>query len=54
VVRGDGLTSPEPDFFILGARSYGRGSTFLLKLGFEQIRDVLTLLGGEDNRPPLL
>ena len=41
------LTSPEPDFFILGAKSYGRGSAFLLKLGLEQIRDVLTLLGGE-------
>jgi hypothetical protein len=39
------LTSPEPDFFILGAKSYGRGSSFLIKLGLEQIHDVLTLLG---------
>ncbi len=41
------LLSPEPDFFILGAKSYGRGSNFLIKLGLEQIRDVLTLLNSE-------
>jgi hypothetical protein len=34
------LKSPEPDFFILGAKSYGRNSDFLLKLGFEQIEAV--------------
>lgn len=41
------LLSPEPDFFILGAKSYGRGSNFLIKLGLEQIQDVLTLLHAE-------
>lgn len=41
------LLSPEPDFFILGAKSYGRGSNFLIKVGLEQIRDVLTLLQAE-------
>lgn len=41
------LLSPEPDFFILGAKSYGRGSNFLIKVGLEQIRDVLTLLSAE-------
>ena len=40
----DTLRSPEPDFFILGSKSYGRGSAFLIKLGLEQIQDVLTLL----------
>lgn len=40
----DTLLSPEPNFFILGAKSYGRGSNFLIKVGLEQIRDVLTLL----------
>ncbi len=41
------LLSPEPDFFILGAKSYGRGANFLIKLGLEQIRDMLTLLDAE-------
>jgi thioredoxin reductase len=36
----DTLVSPEPDFFILGAKSYGRNSDFLLKLGYEQIETV--------------
>ncbi len=34
------LKNPEPDFFILGAKSYGRNPNFLLRLGFEQIDDV--------------
>ena len=34
------LESPEPDFWILGAKSYGRNSNFLLKVGFEQIEAV--------------
>jgi hypothetical protein len=38
------LKSPEPDFYILGAKSYGRGSAFLLKLGLEQIEDIVGLL----------
>ena len=41
------LLSPEPNFFILGAKSYGRGSNFLIKVGLEQIQDVLTLLNAE-------
>lgn len=41
------LLSPEPNFFILGAKSYGRGSNFLIKVGLEQIRDMLTLLNTE-------
>ena len=39
--RGSSLESPEPGFFILGAKSYGRGSTFLLRTGYEQVADVL-------------
>ncbi len=35
------LKSPENDLFILGAKSYGRNSNFLLRLGFEQIETVL-------------
>lgn len=37
----DTLKSPEPGFFILGHKSYGRSSAFLLRIGHEQIRAVL-------------
>ncbi len=40
------LKNPEPNFFILGMKSYGRNSAFLLRTGYEQIRDVLGLLAG--------
>jgi hypothetical protein len=38
------LENPEPGFFILGAKSYGRNSQFLLRVGWEQVRDVFGLL----------
>jgi thioredoxin reductase len=38
------LRNPEPNFFILGAKSYGRNSNFLLRTGFEQVREVFTLI----------
>ncbi len=41
------LRNPEPNFFILGSKSYGRHSHFLLRNGFAQIRDVFTLLTGQ-------
>ena len=41
------LTHPEPGFFILGSKSYGRSSSFLLRIGFEQIRDAFRLIQGE-------
>ena len=40
------LTSPEPDFFVLGAKSYGRSSQFLLRVGMEQIPAVFSLISG--------
>ncbi|MEC4018003.1 FAD-dependent oxidoreductase [Streptomyces sp. H27-D2] len=33
----EALRNPEPHFFILGAKSYGRLNTFLLRTGYEQI-----------------
>ncbi|WP_175407550.1 NAD(P)-binding domain-containing protein [Streptomyces sp. TRM64462] len=36
----DTLRNPEPHFFILGAKSYGRLNTFLLRTGYEQIDQV--------------
>lgn len=41
----DILKNPEPDFFVLGHKSYGRNSSFLLKIGYEQVREVLDHLG---------
>jgi hypothetical protein len=41
------LRNPEPNFYILGAKSYGRNSNFLLRAGFEQVRDVFTLITGQ-------
>ncbi len=34
------LVNPEPGFFILGAKSYGRNSQFLLRTGWQQVDDV--------------
>lgn len=41
------LRNPEPNFFILGAKSYGRNSNFLLRVGFEQIREVFSLIAAK-------
>jgi hypothetical protein len=43
----DTLRNPEPNFFILGSKSYGRNSHFLLRNGFEQVREVFTLITGK-------
>ncbi len=40
------LTNPEPGFFILGAKSYGRNSQFLIRIGWAQVDDVFGLLAG--------
>jgi thioredoxin reductase len=45
----DALRSPEPNFYILGAKSYGRDEQFLLRTGFEQIREVFALVTGKAN-----
>ena len=34
------LLNPEPGFFILGAKSYGRNSQFLMSIGWQQVDDV--------------
>jgi cation diffusion facilitator CzcD-associated flavoprotein CzcO len=42
----DTLTNPEPGFFILGSKSYGRNNTFLMRIGWEQVGEVFGLLDG--------
>ena len=41
----EALKNPEPDFFILGSKSYGRNTTFLLRVGWDQVDEVFGLLG---------
>jgi len=38
---GDVLANPEPDFWILGNKSYGRSPNFLLETGYRQVADVV-------------
>ncbi len=40
------LLNPEPGFFILGAKSYGRNSQFLMSIGWQQVDDVFASLLG--------
>lgn len=43
------LRTPEPNFFILGVKSHGRSAHFLLQVGFEQVRDVFSLITGKED-----
>jgi len=43
------LRTTEPNFFILGAKSYGRNSQFLLRTGFEQVRDAFAMITGKSD-----
>jgi len=36
----EALRVPEPNFFVLGMKSYGRNNTFLLRVGYEQVDEV--------------
>jgi hypothetical protein len=45
----DGLLNPEPNLFILGAKSFGTNSNFLLAVGHRQIRDTFHILTGDQN-----
>jgi len=40
----DVLRNPEPNFFILGAKSYGRVNQFLMRVGWEQVGEVFSAL----------
>ncbi|MCP5156619.1 MAG: GNAT family N-acetyltransferase [Ectothiorhodospiraceae bacterium] len=41
------LAHPEPGFYTIGAKSYGRAPTFLMATGFEQARSVVAALAGD-------
>jgi len=41
------LTQPEPGFYAIGAKSYGRAPNFLRATGYEQARSVVAALAGD-------
>jgi len=41
------LAHPEPGFYIVGAKSYGRAPTFLALTGYEQVRSVVAEIAGD-------
>ncbi|MBQ0138883.1 MAG: FAD-dependent oxidoreductase [Kurthia sp.] len=41
------LRQPEPNFYIVGSKSYGRAPTFLMATGYEQVRSVVASLAGD-------
>ena len=41
------LSHPEPDFYTVGMKSYGRAPTFLLLTGYEQVRSVVAAITGD-------
>ncbi len=41
------LAHPEPNYYMIGAKSYGRAPTFLLATGYEQARSVAAMLAGD-------
>jgi thioredoxin reductase len=43
----DELAHPEPNFYAIGVKSYGRAPTFLLATGYERARSVVAALAGD-------
>jgi hypothetical protein len=41
------LKHPEPGYYTVGMKSYGRAPTFLLLTGYEQVRSVVAALAGD-------
>lgn len=45
----EALKTTEPDFFIVGSKSYGKDPRFLFSTGLQQIRDVFKIIAERDN-----
>ena len=41
------LRQPEPGFYVVGMKSYGRAPTFLMLTGYEQVRSIACALTGD-------
>ena len=48
------LRTPEPGFFLIGAKSYGRNTNFLLSVGHRQIEEIYGLIGADLAAPAAL
>jgi hypothetical protein len=44
------LRHMEPNFYVIGIKSYGRDAGFLMQNGFRQVRNVFRLLSGDASR----
>lgn len=42
------LRNPEPGFFIMGIKSYGRRGNFLMRVGWEQVEEVFQLIEADE------
>jgi thioredoxin reductase len=43
----DELRHPEPGYYAVGMKSYGRAPTFLMATGYEQVRSIVAALAGD-------
>lgn len=41
------LRQPDPGFYVVGMKAYGRAPTFLARTGYEQVRSVVAALAGD-------
>jgi thioredoxin reductase len=41
------LSHPEPGFYAVGVKSYGRAPTFLMATGYEQVRSIAATIAGD-------
>ncbi|HEX9171269.1 MAG TPA: flavoprotein, partial [Telluria sp.] len=41
------LAHPEPGYYAVGAKSYGRAPNFLMATGYEQVRSIVAALAGD-------
>jgi hypothetical protein len=48
------LAHPDPGYWIVGMKSYGRAPTFLLATGYEQVRSVTAALAGDQQAAPAI
>jgi hypothetical protein len=48
LARGSGLITTEPNFYVLGAKSYGRRDDFLIRNGLDQIRELFKIIGDRE------
>lgn len=43
----DELAHPEPGYYVVGMKSYGRAPTFLMATGYEQARSIVAAVAGD-------